>query len=78
MMLPIAKDRLERICQAYLNHLVRKRPVEELTLRRPHIGEANWTLASISPKLCLQDVATTHAAIRDLQRTFRMVTGTAR
>lgn len=77
MMLPIAKDRLERICLAYLNHLARRRPVEELTLRRPHIGEANWTLSTVSPRLCIQDVAITHAAIRELQQTFRMVTGSA-
>ena len=77
-MLPIAKDRLEQICLAYLNHLGRKRPVEGLTLRRPTIGAVNWTLASVSPKLCIQDVAVTHAAIRELQQTFRMVTGGAR
>ncbi|HVW73026.1 MAG TPA: hypothetical protein VHC39_05270 [Rhizomicrobium sp.] len=76
-MLPIAQDRLERICLAYLNHLERQRPVEALTLRRPSIGAVNWTLASINPKLCIQDVAATHAAIRELQQTFRMVTGSA-
>lgn len=49
-MLPIAKDRLERICLAYLNHLERQRPVEALTLRRPSIGAVNWTLASHQPE----------------------------
>lgn len=73
-MLPVAKTHLEQICLQYLNHLGPAQPVEEVTLSRSPVGSANWTLAAIRPKIAIQDFRKAHAAIRELQQTFRMVT----
>jgi hypothetical protein len=72
-MMPVSKCRLESICVQYLNHTPRARRIDSVRLERPVVGSVNWTLGKIEPLLDLLDVAQSHAAIRELQRTFRMV-----
>ena len=71
-MIPI-RNRLESICVQYLNHGQRARRIDSVALVRPTVGAANWTLGTVEPRLHIRDVAHSHAAIRELQNTFRMV-----
>ncbi len=73
-MQPIPKDELERLCVEALNRTLRTRAVHAVKLGRPAIGTANWTLHEVEPRFDLNDVHQSHAAIRDLQRQYRMVT----
>ena len=71
VMTPIAKPRLEEVCALYLNH--RPRRISRVALDRPKIGNANWSLASVEPRLDLRDVKISFAAVRELQSLFRVI-----
>ena len=72
-MTPIAKNKLEDICTLYLNHQPRVRPVARVSLNRPGVGRANWSLDEVEPHFDLHDVKTSLAAVQELQSVFRMV-----
>ena len=72
-MVPITKTKLEEICVLYLNHQPRMRSVERILLNRPDVGNANWSIDQIEPRLDLQDFKASLKAVRELQSHFRMV-----
>ncbi len=72
-MTPVAKCQLEDICREALNGVARVRPVWSLRLARSPVGAVNWTLREVEPRFDIHDVRQSHAVIRRLQSTYRMV-----
>ena len=72
-MVPITKTKLEEICVLYLNHQPRMRSVERILLNRPDVGNANWSIDQIEPRLDLHDSRASLKAVRELQSHFRLV-----
>jgi len=71
MMIPITKTRLEEICALYLNHQPRMRRNSRVAL--DEIGNANWSIAAVEPRLDLRDVKISFAAVQELQSLFRVI-----
>jgi hypothetical protein len=71
-MAAMSKKKLQYVCILALNHMRRNRPVRSVILARCEIGNANWTLQEVKPRLDISDARRSYAVIRALQSQFQM------